>query len=276
MLIDNLQKTTSKNGATNPPEDSLSGAMALNLAAWTESSARCYGVETGYTPSLWWRRPGGSGIYLTTLIHNAQTPDEELFADLRTVQAAWAPETIYVWDCWATRDLSILGYEQKWRTPWFLRPAGAITMPALPEGVAIESVTTADQLAEFEWASWEGFWEDEGGMEAELRKRQPFSQHAAATLDDPDMHYLVARLDGAVVAGVIAHVAHEMVGVYGLSTIERFRRRGYATALVRAAVALRPDLPVSVYPDPPTVPLYTGMGFVRAGEIAVWGPPSGQ
>ena len=80
--------------------------------------------------------------------------------------------------------------------------------------------------------------------------------------------YFVAH--GYVVASAIAYATGNMVGIYSISTLPRFRRRGSATALVHAAVALRPDLPVSVYPDPPTVPLYTSMGFMRAGEIAAW------
>jgi predicted acetyltransferase len=61
-----------------------------------------------------------------------------------------------------------------------------------------------------------------------------------------------------------------MTGVYGISTLMRFRRRGYASALMRAALALRPDLPMSVFPDPVSLPVYSVIGFERAGEIGVW------
>ncbi|MEM7127594.1 MAG: hypothetical protein AAF702_14775 [Chloroflexota bacterium] len=44
----------------------------------------------------------------------------------------------------------------------------------------------------------------------------------------------------------------------------------YAAAVVHAAVALRPDLPTSVFPDPPSVPIYRRIGFEPAGKIAIW------
>ena len=78
------------------------------------------------------------------------------------------------------------------------------------------------------------------------------------------------RVAGKVVAGTIAYATEDMVGIYAISVLAPFRRRGYGTALVHAAVALRPDLPVSVYPDPPSVPMYTRWGFSRAEEIACW------
>ena len=84
------------------------------------------------------------------------------------------------------------------------------------------------------------------------------------------MNYLIARLDGQVVASAFAYATEDMVGVYGISTLPQFRRRGFGTTLVRAAVALCPDLPVSVYPDPPSVSMYTSSNFTRAKEIAVW------
>jgi GNAT superfamily N-acetyltransferase len=99
---------------------------------------------------------------------------------------------------------------------------------------------------------------------------QPFTVYAAATVTHPGLHYLFIRQAEQIVASVIAHVTADMVGIYGISTLPRFRRRGYGTALVRAAVALRPDLPVTVFPDPPSVPMYTRSGFVRAQEIAIW------
>jgi predicted acetyltransferase len=103
-----------------------------------------------------------------------------------------------------------------------------------------------------------------------LHGREAFSQHPARTLEDAGMYYLNARLEGKVVAGVIIHTTEDMLGVYGISTLMRYRRRGYASALMRAALALRPDLPMSVFPDPDSLPIYSVVGFERAGEIAIW------
>ena len=239
--------------------------MALNIVAWTETSVHSLSVETGRSRCLWWRRPGGSPIYLGAAIFAAQVADDELQRDLRQAEAAWGAAGFGLWDCWATRDLGRFGYRRQWLAPWYLRMPSAPTTPAeLPSGLSIELVTTANHLAEFEQATWEGF----EMVEAAHRSGGRFSQHAVATLDD--LYYLNARLEGYVVASTIAYATDNMVGIYGLSTLPRFRRRGYATALVGAAVALRPDLPVCVQPDPPTVPLYTRMGFGRAGEIAAW------
>ena len=126
------------------------------------------------------------------------------------------------------------------------------------------SVKTADQLAEFERASHIGFSDSEADLPP------CFTQNGEATLDDPGMFYLNARLGGEVVAGTIGYVAENMLSIYAISVLPAFRRRGYGTLLVHAAVALRPDLPVSVFPDPPSVPMYTPWGFSRADEIACW------
>ena len=78
------------------------------------------------------------------------------------------------------------------------------------------------------------------------------------------------RGEGQVVASTIAYVAENLLSIYAISVLAPFRRRGFGTALVRAAVALRPDLSVSVYPDPLSVPMYTRWGFSPGEEIACW------
>ena len=125
-------------------------------------------------------------------------------------------------------------------------------------------MNTSDQLADFEQATCLGFEIAETDLPAR------FGLHAEATLEDPGMYYLNARLGGEVVASTIAYVTEDQLGIYGMSTLPRFRRRGYGTALVHAAVATRPDLPASVHPDPPSVPMYTCWGFEPAGYIARW------
>ncbi len=245
-------------------DDATTRAMALNCAAWTESSVRALGVAASQTRSLWWREPGGSPIYLAALIFDADAPDQRIFDELGQVHTAWGTSLISLYDCWATRDLGAVGYERRFETPWYVRPASPIAPPELPTGLSIELVSTSDHLADFERATCLGF----ETAQAELPAR--FAQHAEATLEDPGMYYLNARLAGQVVASTIAYATDDMLGIYGISTLCQFRRRGYGTALVHAAVALRPDLPASVHPDPPSVPMYTCWGFVRAREIAAW------
>lgn len=247
-------------------ENSSTKAMALNVAAWIDSSVLCLGVQTFRTASLWWRKPGGSPIYLSAIVTDPMAADDVLHADLRLVETKWGTEQVSLWDCWAVRDLSGMGFKRQWVEPWYLRhPSPLPSNSGLPSGLSIEAVINIRQLAEFEQASWEGFEMIEGA-----RTVGRFGQHAEGTLHDKGMHYLIARLDGRVVASTIAYATTDMLGIYGISTVPDFRRRGYATTLVRAAVSLRSDLPVSVQPDPESVRIYTDTGFVPAGQVAAW------
>jgi GNAT superfamily N-acetyltransferase len=247
-------------------ENSMTTAMARNLAAWTDSSVVCLGVQTFRNPSLWWRKPGGSPIYDAAIITDPQAADDVLLAALRQVNTEWKAEPISVLDCWAVSDLSRMGFERRWVTPWYVRyPSPLPSTFTLPCGLSIEAVTTTKQLAEFEQASWEGFEMPEAADQVGR-----FGQHAPGTIEDTGMRYLIARLNGRVVASTIAYITSDMLGIYGLSTLPEFRRRGYATALVRESVSLRSDLPVSVWPDPESVRIYTRTGFVSAGQIAAW------
>jgi len=247
-------------------EKSSTKAMALNVAAWIDSSVVCLGVQTFRTASLWWRKPGGSPIYLSAIITDPQVADDVLHSDLRLVETAWGAEGISLWDCWAVRDLSGMGFKRQWMERWYLRhPSPLADNFTLPPGLSIEAVTNAKQLAEFEEASWEGFEMTEGA-----RTVGRFGQHALGTLNDPGMHYLIARLDDRVVASTIAYATKDVIGIYGISTLPEFRRRGYATALVREGISLRLDLPVSVQPDPDSVRIYTDSGFVPVGQVAAW------
>ncbi len=181
---------------------------------------------------------------------------------------SWGAERFFVWDCWASRDLGSIGFQHEWKSTWYVRPpssqAKAFEMP--PE-LSIEIVASTDQLADFEQATWEGFVM----AKVEDPESKRFSQHALTTLDDAGMVYLNARFDGRVVVSTIVHASDGIAGIYGLSTVPAFRRRGYATALVRTAVNLNPELPTCVLqPDPPSIPIYTGSGFVPARETRSW------
>lgn len=247
-------------------EDPAAQALALNVAAWTDSSVVCLGVQTFRSASLWWRKPGGSPMYLSAIITDPEAGDDVVHSDLRLVETEWGTRQISVWDCWAVRNLRRMGFKRQWVEPWYLRrPSPLSSNYTLPTALSIEAVTNAKQLAEFEQASWEGF-----EMTEAAREVGRFGQHARGTLEDEGMRYLIARLNGRVVASTIAYATRDVLGIYGISTVPEYRRRGYATALVRATVSLRTDLPVSVQPDPESVAMYTNSDFVPAGQVAAW------
>lgn len=252
-----------KQQVTDP---SMTRSMALNVTAWTEASVKAYGISTSTTDSIWWRQPGGSPIYLKASTISDHMSDDELYADLSKVVEAWRPNGFGLYDCWASRDLTPLGFEKIMQSPWYLRPPGPISKVNPPVGLTIEVVKTAGQLALFEEASRLGF----GDRDMPDPEWESFTQHSPATLADPHMDYIIGWLDGKVVTSVIVHATEDMLGIYGLSTLLQYRRRGYAAALIHAAVALHPELPTCVHPDPPSVPIYTRIGFVAAGDLAMW------
>lgn len=256
-------------------DDRLTRAMTRNLATWMDVSVRALGVTTGESDALWWRHPGGSPIYLSAVPLNGDISDGEVAAELAHVQTQWGDEPLNLYECWAKRPLEKFGLTHQFQNPWYVRlpkPAPPpITPPqtTLPD-VRIARVTTPAELAEFEAASHLGF------NEVENETIPVFSQHAPATLGDPGMCYLLARVKGQPVAGVIFYVTDDMVGLYGISTIPAMRRRGIGAALVRAGVKLYAHLPISVFPDPDTLSLYRDSGFIPAGEIAMWRTSGGQ
>lgn len=242
----------------------MTGAMARNVADWHGVSVRALGIRTHTTDSLWWREPGGSGIYVAAI---PQGPESDaLYADLQEVKERWGINGIVVYDAWNLYKSQAFRGEVLFASPWYLRMPAPFTAPKPPDGLTIKRVTTGSELEAFERASIQGFADADEPPD----DYQPFTQHAVATLDDRNMVYLNAYMDGQVVAGVIAHITDGMLGIYGLSTLLRYRRRGYARALIHACIALRPDLSASVHPDPESVPIYTEIGFQPAGDIAVW------
>lgn len=243
-------------------------AMSLNLAAWTEASIQPYGVSATMTDTLWWRQPGASGIYLPATIIDGHCADDALFADLETVTNAWHPKGFLLYDCWANRDLTPLGFEKIAQNPWYIRLPGPMELLSMPDGFMPEFVTRQTEFSDFEQATLLGFEVSED----ELDSHKPFDTHHPATMAGAGMLYINGRMytTGDVVSSIITHKTADVVGIYGLSTLPAHRRRGYAAALVGAATAVHKELPIVVQPDPPSVPMYTRLGYVVGGEVAMW------
>jgi predicted GNAT family acetyltransferase len=61
-----------------------------------------------------------------------------------------------------------------------------------------------------------------------------------------------------------------VVGVFGVTTVASARRKGYATALTRAAMLTETGLPAILAPSTEGEELYRRLGFDDVGELSIW------
>jgi hypothetical protein len=183
-----------------------------------------------------------------------------------TLEAGASPEDLAdvhgsLCDSWSTADLAPLGFHERLREPWFVRPPGELGTTAPPPELEIVRVSTPSEVVEFEAVSVRGFGDEDAGIDAG-------ALHPATILADARMTMLTGRVNGRPVAAATGYRTDEAVGIYGVATIASARRRGYASALTRAL--LEPTLPAVLSPSPEGEGMYRRLGFGRVGELCQW------
>jgi ribosomal protein S18 acetylase RimI-like enzyme len=242
---------------------------------------RALGFATS-TTKWWWTAPTpGPWIYFTAIGLHRPGSRADRRAALEDLQVhVDDPNGSFEAACesFGALNLERAGLHLRSRGRWYARAAEGTTFPppetndVPPDRLTISEVRTADGLADFERATCAAF--------AAPAPISPFDIHGLAILDDPAMHVLVGRLDGRdctgdlaapVVAGAMAYVGHDVVGIYGVGTVPGHRGHGYATALTAACLALAPDLPATLQPSAEAAALYRRVGFVDVGQFSHWG-----
>jgi len=84
------------------------------------------------------------------------------------------------------------------------------------------------------------------------------------------MRNWIGRVSGRPVAAAMSYEADGAIGVFGDTTIASARRRGYGTAMTRAAVLADSGLPSVLAPSPEGESLYKRLGFRPVGELRKW------
>lgn len=80
----------------------------------------------------------------------------------------------------------------------------------------------------------------------------------------------LGRVGGRPVGAAMSYRTDEAVGVFGVTTVASARRRGYATALTRAAILPEIDLPSILAPSREAERLYERLGYRRVGRLRKW------
>lgn len=136
--------------------------------------------------------------------------------------------------------------------------------------LAIERVATPAQLADFaaiNAANW---------SPPDTNVLRFYAAAATVLLSrESPFRYYVGRVAGEPVATLELTIGGGVGGIYNVATVERFRRRGYASAMMRRAMeeALASNLHVAVLQaSPEGVGVYRRQGFREFGTITEYKP----
>jgi hypothetical protein len=236
-------------------------AVALSadaVASWHGAWLDALDLRWERTGTVWRALDPPPFIYLT-LITLVPDVDIDEFRDAHGT----------VCDTWGSLDLTALEFEEHDRDafverahePLFVRVPGPLHEHAAPAELEIIEVSTPDQVLEFERVSMRGFRGDETAVD-------PGSLHPPAILANPRMRMLTGRVEGSAVAAAMSYRTDEVIGIYGVTTVEQARGRGYATTLTLALID--PALPATLSPSPEAENLYRRLGFGFEGRLRQW------
>ena len=218
-------------------------------AAWHASWLKALGLRSERRDGVWRALDRPPPIYWTAITLTPAVSEAALIAARGTIC-----------DSWSELDLARFGFEEQVREPWFARPTGELTLEPDPSELEIVHVSTPALVAEFEAVSLCGF----GVREAV----PPGSIHPASVLADPRMTMLSGWVDGRPVSAAMSYRTDTAVGIFGVTTVEASRGRGYASALTRRL--LDPALPAVLSPSSEAENLYRRLGFAQVGELRQW------
>jgi hypothetical protein len=219
------------------------------VAAWHTSWLTSLGVASERRDGIWRALARPPVIYFAGI---TLSPDAQL---------AEVPGSVC--DSWQTLDLEAEGYRVWRKEAWFYRDPGPLAEEPLPPRLELVHVSTPAEVEEFEAVSVRGF----GGEDDRV---EPGTYHPPAILDDPAMVMFTGRVDGEAVAAAMGYPTEHAIGVFGVTTVEPARGRGYATAVTRAAMLTETGLPSILAPSQMAESMYLRLGFRRVGELAIW------
>ena len=183
-----------------------------------------------------------------------------LTPDARAEAIAGVPGSIC--DTWQILDLAPHGFRVWRKEPWFYRAPGPLLDTTPPE-LDIVTVSTPEEVYEFEAVSVRGFDSDDECIE-------PGTYHPPTVLSDEAMKMFIGRVDGQAMATAMGYRAESAVGVFGVTTVASARRRGYGAALTRAAMLTETGLPAILAPSKEGEGVYARLGFEHVGELSIW------
>ena len=248
------------------------GARLIPTERLAANTAFAYGIFAGRGGRRWQQDPDVSiadGGLTVPFVMNHVAPlraELDVASVARRADAFFDGRPYQIWDAWAEHDWSPQGFARRSQPPAMVRPADAERAPA-PADLEIAEVVDAAGIRSFERTLISAF--EMKRVSADL----PGILFAAAHLGDPRVRFWLGSVAGEPVATAWSSVSDGLVGIYGVATKRSMRGRGYGTAVTRAAIDARADLPAYLQATVMGLPVYERMGFERVGLCSVWQRP---
>jgi ribosomal protein S18 acetylase RimI-like enzyme len=222
------------------------------VAGWHGGWLTALGLRSSTDADAWRALDPPPHIYFRAITLRPDAPVETV-----------ADATGAVCDSWETIDLAQSGFRDWRREPWFLHTPSEPSADETPAELEIVRIATAQEVEELEAVSVRGFGNEDDTIE-------PGTIHPPAILDDPRMVLWLGRVEGEPVGAAMSYRTDEAVGIFGVTTIASMRRRGYGSALTRAAMLVDTGLPSILAPSPEGEGVYRRLGFEQVGELRIW------
>ena len=221
-------------------------------SSWHSSWLDALGVRWERNGGIWRALDRPPHIYFAGITLGPGVPAEAI---------ASVPGSIC--DAWQSLDLEAHGFHVSRTEPWFHRPPGPLPDESAPQELELVQVRTAAEVYEFEAVSVRGFGSEDDSIE-------PGTFHPPTVLADERMQMFLARVDGRAVAAAMGYRTDNVVGVFGVTTVASARRRGYGSAVTRAAMLVDTGLPSILAPSTMGERLYRRLGFEHVGQLSIW------
>ena len=108
------------------------------------------------------------------------------------------------------------------------------------------------------------------GFDTEEAKIVVGTAHPATILENARMTTWIGRVAGRAVAAAMSYRTDGAIGIFGVTTVASARRRGYGTAITRAAALADSGLPSVLAPSLEAEGLYMRLGFRSVGRLRMW------
>jgi hypothetical protein len=175
-----------------------------NNALWCDAVYRAHGKPGEFLPDLWFNRHAGLPFYPNAITLSTGSGRTGQVAQIAKLAAVGLPGGWGVKDSFAALDLTPLGFAPLFAAEWIWRAAGLEGSEPAPPELRWERLLDERALTNWE-AAWNG--EPPAGEPAPDRLFLP------ALLADPAIAFLAAYTGDRIVAGAIANLTGEVVGL---------------------------------------------------------------